>query len=493
MAKPNVLLILTDQWRGDCLGAAGHPDVKTPHLDTICAEGFRFRHAYSATPTCIPARAALYTGMAQENHRRVGYRDGVRWDYPTTLAGTFAEAGYQCHCAGKLHVYPMRSGVGYHSVDLHDGYMHAYRRPDVPYWENQNIADDYLYWLKSELGTDADPINTGIDCNSWVGRPWIYPEKYHPTRWVTDRGIDFLRKRDRDKPFFLTLSYLRPHPPLDAPEPFWAMYRGKTLKPPKTGDWDDTARLERDGRIVDSETGPSDPALLEQLQAGYYAAVTQVDYEIGRLRDAMFSHGLDRSNTIILFVSDHGELLGDHCLFRKSLPYEGSAHVPLVISASLEALERAGYAGNPAAVTEKLAELRDVMPTLLALCGIDIPESVDGMNLFADNAGRQILHGEHLYDGESCQWILSCQGGHFEKFIWFSGSDRRQYFDLSADPDESRSRIGDPSYAGRIAALEQILTETLAWREEGFVRNGRLAPGAVCVPVLEHSLRETLS
>ena len=100
MDQPNVILIIADQWRGDCLGAAGHPDVKTPYLDTICSRGIRFPNAVSATPTCVPARAALYTGMAQENHRRVGYRDGVRWDYANTLAGTFAENGiYGCGAA----------------------------------------------------------------------------------------------------------------------------------------------------------------------------------------------------------------------------------------------------------------------------------------------------------------------------------------------------------------------------------------------------------
>lgn len=491
MTKPNVLFIIADQWRGDCLGAAGHPDVKTPHLDTLCAGGFCFSHAYSATPTCIPARAALYTGMAQENHRRVGYRDGVRWDYPHTLAGTFADAGYQCHCAGKLHVHPLRSSMGYHSVDLHDGYLHYYRKPDVPYCENQRVADDYFYWLQKELGMDADPINTGIDCNSWVGRPWPYPEETHPTHWVTDRAIDFLRKRDRDKPFFLTLSYVRPHPPFDAPEAFWAMYRSKKLTPPKRGDWDDTGRLARDGYVVDSETGPSDPELMEEAQRGYYAAATQVDYEIGRLRDALFAQGLDHSNTIIVFVSDHGELLGDHCLFRKSLPYEGSAHVPLVVSASPEMLRRAGFDGDKNAVTGKLAELRDVMPTLLTLCGIPVPDSVDGINLFGD-ADRQYLHGEHLYDGESCQWILARSADTLEKFVWFSGSGKRQYFDLTADPEETHDGIGDTEYAGRIAALEKVLTDALAWREEGFVRDGKLVTGAACKAVLEHSLRETV-
>lgn len=488
--KPNVLFIIADQWRGDCLGCAGHPDVKTPHLDTLCAEGFRFTNTYSATPTCIPARAALYTGMAQENHRRVGYRDGVRWDYPNTIASTFADAGYQCHCSGKLHVHPLRNSIGYHSVDLHDGYLHYYRNVNQPYFNNQRIADDYFYWLQAEEGIDEDPITTGIDCNSWVGRPWPYPENTHPTHWVTDRAIDFLRKRDRDKPFFLTLSYVRPHPPFDAPEAFWSMYRGKKLTPPAKGDWDNTKRLEREGHIIDSETGPSDPELMEMAQMGYYAAMTQVDYEIGRLRDALFSQGLDYSNTIIVFVSDHGELLGDHATFRKSLPYEGSAHVPLIIRASGEALKAAGYKGNYREVTEKLGELRDVMPTLLSLCGIDVPDTVDGINLFGDDS-RTTLHGEHLHDGESCQWIASkTEENGLEKFVWYSHSDRRQYFNLTNDPCETHNAVSDGDCAERVAALEAELTNELAWREEGFVKDGKLVNTASLRAVLEHSKRE---
>lgn len=488
MDKPNVILIIADQWRGDCLGAAGHPDVKTPYFDTMCSHGIRFPHAVSATPTCIPARAALYTGMAQENHRRVGYRDGVRWDYPNTLAGVFADNGYQCHCAGKLHVHPLRNSVGYHSVDLHDGYLHYYRRPEVPYYDNQKIADDYHHWLRSELGIEADPTETGVECNSYLARPWVYPEKYHPTRWVTDRSIDFLRKRDRDKPFFLTISYVRPHPPFDVPQAFFDMYRNKVLRPPMKGDWTDYERLEQEGRIFDSSTGPIDPDLQRDAQVGYYAAITQIDYEFGRFREVMFSHGLDQSNTVIMFVSDHGEMLCDHGLFRKSLPYNGSAGVPFVVSAPASCMERAA-GGRPsyASVCDRLVELRDVMPTLLALCGLAIPDTVDGQNVFAPDYewDREYIHGEHLYGGGSCQWIVTVR----DKFIWFSDTDRRQYFDLLRDPDELHDAVNDPEYTERIAVLEQVLIDELAWREEGFVKDGRLEPGVPVRAVLEHSRR----
>lgn len=477
----NVLFIIADQWRGDCLGIAGHPDVKTPYFDTLAAGGIRFPHAYSATPTCIPARAALYTGMTQEHHRRVGYLDGVRWDYPNTIAGCFSDAGYQCHCAGKLHVHPLRNSIGYHSVDLHDGFLHYYRRPERTYEDDQRNADDYYHWLKSELGVDADPTATGIECNSWTARPWIYDEKYHPTRWVTDRAIDFLRKRDRDKPFFLTVSYVRPHAPFDAPESFWSLYRGKKLRPPRKGDWEDPARYEKGGRIIDSETGPVDPELQTLAQTGYYACITQIDYELGRLQDALFSHGLS-GNTVIFFVSDHGEMLSDHGYYRKSLPFEGSAGVPMILYAPPAAAEKAG-ARRRSEVSGRLAELRDVMPTLLSLCDIPIPETVDGLDLLGESFERDYIHGEHLYDGGSCQWIVTDR----DKFIWFSHDDRRLYFDLRKDPDENHNTIEDEDCRDRVRELEELLIRELSWREEGFVQNGRLTPGVPCRPVLSHA------
>ncbi len=486
MNRPNVVLIVADQWRGDCLGALGHPDVMTPYFDTLATEGFVFPNGYSATPTCIAARAALLTGMSQENHRRIGYADGVRWDYEHTIAGEFAKNGYQCHCSGKMHVHPERKMMGYHSIDLHDGYLHYYRRPDVPYYENQRVADDYHHWLKNSLGIEADPTETGVDCNSFVARPWIYEEKYHPTRWVTDRAIDFLRKRDRELPFFLTLSYVRPHPPFDAPEAFFQMYRDRDLTPPKMGDWADTERLKKRGRVFDSATGPVDPKLQREAQIGYYACMTQVDYEYGRFREAMFSHGLNGNNTIVMFVSDHGELLCDHALFRKSLPYRGSASVPFVLSAPSECIKNASCGKLPDDLEHRVTELRDVMPTLLALCGLDIPSTVDGQNVFAPDFDREYLHGEHLYGGGDCHWIVTAR----DKFVWFSETDRRQYFDLATDPDELHDAIDDESYRDRIRELEDILIGELTWREEGFVRDGKLVPGRPVRAVLAHAKRD---
>ena len=154
------------------------------------------------------------------------------------------------------------------------------------------------------------------------------------------------------------------------------------------------------------------------------------------------------------------------------------------MSASRDLLNRAGFDGDRAGTSGKLAELRDVMPTILSLCGVDIPDTVDGCSLFAESAGY--IHGEHLYDGQSCQWIVT----DHDKFVWFSGSGRRMYFDLASDPDETHNAINDEAYRARIAELEDILIRELEWREEGFVQDGKLLTGAPCRAVLSCARRE---
>ena len=476
--RKNIVLLMTDQLRGDCMGCAGHPDVKTPYLDTLASKGVRFENAYSACPSCVPARAALHTGLTQESHRRVGYADGIRWEYPHTMAGELTKAGYYTQCVGKMHVDPLRNYLGFCHVELHDGYLHYYRDPEIPYRENQKQADDYFHWLKQEKGIDCDVTDTGLECNSWVARPWIYEEKYHPTNWVTDRSIDFLRRRDPDMPFFLFTSYLRPHPPFDAPQCYFDMYRNKELTPPVVGDWCDEEALRARGRIFDSDTGPLDPELVREMQIGYYACITHLDHQIGRLIQALVENKL-YDDTIILFVSDHGELLGDHHLFRKSRAYQGSSRVPFLVSGGGFRPEK------PGSVKTDVVELRDVMPTVLEAAGVQIPDSVEGISLWntaLKESGtpevREYLHGEHTLGEASSHWIITRD----EKYTWYSQTGEEQYFWIAEDPDELHNLIGSETAKERVEALRGLLIQELQDREEGFVREGRLVTG--CEPIV---------
>lgn len=457
----NILLIVCDEMRGDCLGISGHPDVKTPYLDSLALSGIRFDNAYSACPSCIPARAALMTGMSQDHTGRVGYQDGIRWNYPHTLAGELTKAGYQTQCVGKMHVHPLRNNLGFQSVELHDGYLHYYRNSEKPYYENQKVADDYLWWLQHELGADADITDTGIDCNSWLARPWIYDEKYHPTNWVTSRSLDFLRRRDRDRPFFLMASYVRPHAPFDAPKAFFDIYENIRLNPPVIGDW--AAELSEQSKYLSSSEGCFDDEMRRRAMIGYYACISHLDNQIGKLLDGLFFENLTQ-NTLIVFVSDHGDLLFDHNMSRKSRPYKGSVNIPLIISG-------AGIPQN--GVCHSLAELRDIMPTLLAYAGDEIPETVDGQNLLSDNFSREYIHGEHSGGDIGNQFIVT----QHDKFIWFMKSGKEQYFDLDKDPNELHDAINDDVYSSRIDYLRSCLIKELKNRPEGYTDGNSLISG----------------
>ena len=456
MSKPNIVLIVADQFRGDCLGILGHPDVKTPYLDTLAARGAYFPNMYTACPSCIPARAALLTGLSQEKNGRVGYQDGLDWNYEHTLAGELSKEGYYTQCIGKMHVHPPRKLMGFHNIEIHDGYLHYYRRDETPAYEHQTFYDDYLYWLKDQKGISRDIDDAGLQCNSWLARLWPYEEKYHPTNWVTERALDFLRRRDHEKPFFLNVSYVRPHPPLDAPKCYFDMYRSMNLRKPVRGDWNDENALNERGWEFDSLTGTLDETQTNEALIGYYACITHLDHQIGRLLEAL------PKNTVVMFTSDHGEMLMDHMFFRKSLPYRGSASVPMIL-----------FGTKLRGMQDRVCELRDVLPTLVDIAGGGECDFSDGESLLSDGEGREYLHGEHSYGDLSNHYIVT----KTDKYVWFSKTGREQYFDLEKDINETHNAINDECAFKRVNKLRSFLIESLKDRPEGFVENGQLVAG----------------
>ncbi|KIL41335.1 arylsulfatase [Gordoniibacillus kamchatkensis] len=484
--RPNLLLITVDQMRGDCLSGLGHPVVETPNLDQLARNGATFRNAYSATPSCIPARAALLTGMSQTSHGRVGYKEGVPWNYPHTIAGELAAAGYHTQCVGKMHVYPARNLCGFHNVVLHDGYLHHNRfkhRNTVTEWFDQ--VDDYLPWLRQQAGAHADLTDLGLDCNaSTMARPWHLEERLHPTNWTVTQSIDFLRRRDPRKPFFLYTSFVRPHPPFDPPEAYLDLYDNLELPEPPVGDWAAAGDPERHGLNPVTAKGIVPAARLRRARAAYYALITHVDHQLGRLFQAMEEYGV-LHNTLIVFTSDHGELLGDHRLFRKTLPYEGSANVPLIVA------DPGGKLGLARRSTRyEVAELRDVMPTLLDAAGAAIPESVDGSSLLplargeAPAGWRDALHGEHEAGERSVHYMTDGR----DKYIWYSQTGEEQLFDLVQDRQETVNLAPHPGHAPRLERWRKRLTEELDGREEGYVQQGKLTAGRRPQACLSHMM-----
>lgn len=475
--RPNILFINVDQWRADALGVEGHPVVETPHLDALAGQGVRFTQAYASVPSCIAARASLMTGLSPRSHGRVGYQDGVPWNYQVTLPGLLASAGYHTQAVGKMHVYPPRSLMGFHNVVLHDGYLHYERREA----QDLHLVDDYLPWLRQVHGPAADYIDTGIGCNGYVVRPWVYEDVLHPTAWVTSQAMDFLRRRDPRKPFYLYVSYHRPHPPLDPPEAYLHIYEQKELPPPVEGDWDDEV-LPVASSALDSPR-PQDPVQRDRARRAYFAQITFIDHQINRLIHALYAHGV-LENTVILFCADHGEMLYDHGLLAKATPYDGSARVPFLLR-----FPRAwGY--QQATTVDAPVELRDVSPTLCEIAGVPIPDSIEGKSLLPFCRGespswRPYLHGEHALGQLSNQWLTDgCW-----KYVWYSQLGLEQLFDLREDPEERHNLASERPQT--VAMWRERLIAELTGREEGYVQEGQLVVGRPPQTILHAAGRGT--
>ncbi|MGL4991304.1 MAG: arylsulfatase [Sarcina sp.] len=474
--KPNIVLIMVDQMRGDCLGVNGNKNIETPTLDMFAKKGVNFEKAYSAVPSCIAARAGVLTGMKQKNHKRVGYQDGIPWDYEHTIASEFSNAGYHTQCIGKMHVYPERDLCGFHNIMLHDGYL-GYTRDKNKV--SDEINDDYLKWFRNKKGHNVDLIDSGLECNSWVSRTWPYEEEVHPTNWVVNESIDFLRRRDKRKPFFLKMSFVRPHSPLDPPEFYYNQYINEEIDDPYIGAWCDKSDEEKNGLNINCIKGNVNKKAIKRARSAYYGLITHIDHQLNRFLMSLEENN-QINNTIILFTSDHGDMLGDHNLYRKAVPYEGSVRVPFIISDF----------GNILDIRKKekkdlLIELRDIMPTLLDIAGIKIPKCVDGRSIIKklkDNVSwREYIHGEHSFGYDSNHYITDGK----RKYIWYSQTGIEQFFDLEKDSKEIYNLINNIEYKNEINLFRKRLINELKDREEGYSNGQELIVGKNPVAILK--------
>ncbi len=463
--RPNILLVITDQQRGDCLSYERHPVLMTPNMDAIAGDGAHFSKAYVTCPSCIAARRSILSGQFPRTHGMVGYADGVEWDAPPTLPGVLRNAGYQTWMVGRsMHQHPPRKRYGYdHMVtNCHTG------------------ADDYERWLKLHAGATAEWFGGGVMHNDWTARPFHLEERFHHTNWVVDESLEFLRRRDPACPFFLTVSFIAPHPPLQPPAHYFERYLRTGVPDPSIGDWETPpADGGRGMDVAPFQVALSGEALLS-ARAGYYGLINHVDDQLRRLLNGVT--GLPRmvgDNLIVCFISDHGEMLGDHYLWRKQLPYEASARIPFLLSAP----SRFGFARGQ--TIDAPVCLEDVMPTLLDLADVPIPDTVEGRSLLPLLRGEQPAWRDYLHL-EHAPFHQSLTDGK-EKFIWYTGDGREQFFDLLEDPRECRDLIRDPDRQERIACWRARLIDELRERPEGFTDGARLIPGQPYRAVLPHA------
>jgi arylsulfatase A-like enzyme len=450
-ARPNILLLIADQFRADCLGVAGNAAIYTPNVDRLARSGILFRNAWSSTPTCTPARAALLTGMAPWNHGMLGYGT-VAEHYPIEMPRLLHDVGYYTTGIGKMHWHPQRATHGFDEILLDESGR----------VESKDFRSDYRSWFLSE-SPDADPDATGIDWNSYEARPYALPENLHPTAWIGDTAVRFLYDYARSQPFFLKVSFERPHSPYDPPRRWWDRYSGP-LPAAQSGAWAEKfkPRSGADSTIWHGDIGSE---LTANARRGYYGSVSFVDEQIGRIVNALELRGWLR-NTLILFTADHGDMLVDQHLWRKSYAYNGSARIPMILH-----WPDSVPAASPCL---KPIEIRDILPTMLNAAGAPIPSNIDGASLLSiarnpEAEWRQWIDLEHdvCYSPEN-HWNALTDGRR--KYIFHAQTGEEQFFDLEADPRE----LNDLPESPEVPIWRERLVTYLAARGPGWVRDGKL-------------------
>ena len=442
-SRPNIIYIVLDQWRGDCLGIAesAHP-VMTPHFDQIAYEGAWYRRAYADCPVCMPQRATMLTGFTASQHGLPhNNMSGPRSPIPAERSLPFRltrEAGYQSKAVGKMHFYPERARFGFEHISLH--------------------PDDYVNFLE-EQGYGGFYRGHGLGGNEVSPAVSALPERLTHTHWIVDESVRFLSQRDPEHPFLLWMVFEAPHSPFDPPEPFDRMYDDFEIPPPALGDWlgaqDEPAALIAERLMRKADRLP--PQVIRRLRQHYYGQITHIDYQLGRFFGELKRLGL-YDDAVIVITSDHGEHLGDHQLYGKYTFLESSARVPIILR-----LPAAHGIYNRRVDAPALTA--DIAPTLLELAGLQPDARMDGRSLLD-------LPPQRLIFGETRDAVFATDGSL--KYIYYFAGGVEQLFDPQSDPDDRHNLANEPACAAAKAALKSSLIAYLDANERPALVDGQL-------------------
>ncbi len=493
--RPNILLVTSDQQRGDCYGFAGRK-VKTPHLDMMAEGGTRFSNCITPNPICQPARASILTGMLPLSHGV--YDNGVDLDPATGeagFAGKLAATGYQSALIGKAHFAtratfePTSSPENNvtsaeYGADWHGPYMgfdhvelssfgHLFKgrpNPRPPHghhferWYYSRLPDPQA--VEELWGTELPP-STGA-AQTWNSG---LPAAWHTSTWVGDRTINWLKEqRTADAPFCLWASFPDPHHPFDCPEPWCRLHPMDEIDLPehRTLDldrrpWWHRASLEgvpqlddpamRRFRAKASRMPPQSDAQLADMTANYYGMLALIDHNVGRIMSALQDLGL-ADDTIVIYTSDHGDLMGDHGLYLKGpTPYEGLLNVGAIVSGP----------GVPAGkVVDQPVSTLDLAATFCDYGGTSLEDQAQSRSL------RPLIEGDATRDAAYCEWNVSpARVGvalqlrtvrtRTHKCTIELTSGAGELYDLVADPHEMENLFDDPSHAAIRRELEELI------------------------------------
>ncbi len=363
----NVLYITVDQWRGDCLGAAGHPVVQTPNLDRLAAEGVLFRRHFAQAAPCGPSRASLHTGTYMMNHRSV--LNGTPLDARfTNLALEARSRGYDPVLFGYTDASPDPRVLAADDLRLrtYEGVLPGFRAVlDLP--EHLIPWGEWLRELGYDVPEDVREMYTPI--SDAPAAPVPYAAEHTEAAFLTGEVLRYVDAQ-QGAPWFVHAAYIRPHPPFVAPVPYNTMYAPDSVPAPVRH-----ATFEEEGRahpllagavMIPGLRGPDDEAELRQERATYYGMMSEVDAQLGRLVDGLRERGA-WVDTLVVLTSDHGEQLGDHWLTEKLAWFDQSYHVPLIVRDPRHESD----ATRGRIIEDRFTENVDVMPTILEWIGVE--------------------------------------------------------------------------------------------------------------------------
>ena len=459
MGKPNILHLFTDQQRFDTVAALGNGVIKTPNLDRLCRQGVAFTNAYTPSPVCISARCSMI--MGQYPMRTGCYANTPMPVERQTFMDALTRSGYRTHGVGKCHFSPDRYALR--------GFQAREHQEEGPRAEDMDRPTYYRYLHDKGL-TFANEVMGVRGEMYYVPQKSSMPAAEHPTQWVGDRAVAFLEEAPADQPWYLFASFIHPHPPFAPPDPWHKLYRSTLMPLPKVPP-DNEALLTYINRVQNRykyRDQGVDRNLVRTIKAYYYACISFVDYQVGRILDALERTG-QLDNTLIMFTSDHGEHLGDYNCFGKRSFHDTAARVPMILRGP------GGFAGGQ--VCDEPVSLVDVAPTFLNAAGAEIADhELDGLDLadtLAGTSARRIVFGQLAHENRSAAGFEStpetvAAGSSYMavsnrwKYFYSAPDDREFLFDRRSDPGETRNQAGVTQFrSDACKAMRSALIELL--------------------------------
>lgn len=429
--RPNVVILFVDQLRWSEVGCYGNRGIRTPHLDRLASEGMRFTHAFANFPSCSPARSTLLSGRyARSNglyaNQNTSDPNGRPTNRDTTLAEALAGAGYATAMIGKWHLTPTPTTLGFQQS-----------------------------WLGGAAGPGDGYMRSRWRASGGIGTNHVF--EGYTLEHESQLAADYMRQH-REKPFLLYLAPSPPHMPIASlPDAYKQLYRPADM-PLRTNVWKN-GQLPFDERWFRVYLGENDPVSLpaginlRDLQALYYGQITAVDDWVARVLKAMDDLGLAR-NSIVLFTSDHGDLLGSHQLFNKNQHYDEAIRIPMLV-------RWPGHVKTAVQDRQVISHV-DLMPTLLDLCGVKIPATVQGTSLVPVLSGQKTVIGANVAYIET----TANEGVRTRGCVYWCNRQNfgnEHLFDVEKDPYEMTDLIRSPAGAEVAAALR---AKTRQWREQ---------------------------